>query len=488
MAKTPAPPAYRCTECGTTSLRWIGRCPECQAWGTVAEAGAVSRKAMTAGPVSALARPIAELDAEEAKARPTGVGELDRVLGGGLVPGSVVLLAGEPGVGKSTLLLDVARTFAASGAGRALIVTGEESPAQVRLRAERTGALHEELYLAAENDLAALLGHVEQVKPGLLIVDSVQTISTDTVESASGSVPQIRAVAAALIAVAKQRGMATVLVGHVTKDGSVAGPRTLEHLVDVVLHFDGDRHSSLRIVRASKNRYGASDEVGCFEMREDGMVGLADPSGLFLSSRTTAVPGTCVTVTVEGRRPMVTEVQALVNRTTGTSGRRAVNDLDSARVSMLLAVLSRHGRIPLMEYEVYAATVGGIAADEPAADLAIALAIASAARDSAIPAPLCAIGEVSLSGDVRRVGNLGKRLVEAARLGFTHALVPAAHWGESVPTGAESIKVIPVETLSDALSYLARIGNSVPTQRRTATRNEGRRALVTELRAVPSRT
>lgn len=445
------------------------------------------RRAVVAGPISSPARPIGELDAEEAKARPTGVAELDRVLGGGLVPGSVVLLAGEPGVGKSTLLLDVARTFSASGAGRALIVTGEESTAQVRLRAERTGALHEQLYLAAENDLAAVLGQVEQVKPGLLVVDSVQTVSTDSIDSAGGSVPQIRAVTAALIAVAKQRGMATVLVGHVTKDGSVAGPRTLEHLVDVVLHFEGDRHSTLRIVRASKNRYGASDEIGCFEMREDGIVGLADPSGLFLSARTVAVPGTCVTVTVEGRRPMVTEVQALVNRTTGSAGRRAVSDLDSSRVSMLLAVLSRHGRMPLLEHEVYAATVGGIRADEPAADLAIALAVASAARDTAIPAPLCAIGEVSLSGDVRRVSNLGKRLVEAGRLGFTHALVPAAHWGEPVPAGAESIKIVPVETLADALSYLARIGSSVPTQRRTTVRNEGRRALVTELRAVPAR-
>jgi DNA repair protein RadA/Sms len=284
------PSAYRCAECGATAPRWLGRCPECQAWGSVAEFAAPVRT--RAAPVRQKARPIGELDPDDARARPTGVGELDRVLGGGLVPGSVVLLAGEPGVGKSTLLLDVARRFAAGGQ-RALIVTGEESPAQVRLRAERTGAVHEQLYLAAENDLGALLRHVDDVAPGLLVVDSIQTISTGSVEGGTGGVPQIRAVAAGLIAVAKQRGMATVIVGHVTKDGQLAGPRVLEHLVDVVLHFEGDRHSSLRLIRATKNRYGPADEIGCFEMHEDGIAGLADPSGLFLSERTTAVAGTC---------------------------------------------------------------------------------------------------------------------------------------------------------------------------------------------------
>ncbi|HEY3632590.1 MAG TPA: DNA repair protein RadA, partial [Jatrophihabitantaceae bacterium] len=268
MTKPSRTAAYRCSECGATSLRWVGRCPECQAWGTVAEAGGGPTKTVKAGPVQRPARPIGELDPDDARARPTGVGELDRVLGGGLVPGSVVLLAGEPGVGKSTLLLDVAHRFAAGGQ-RALIVTGEESPAQVRLRAERTGAVHDLLYLAAENDLAAVLTHVNDVAPGLLVVDSIQTMSTDGVDSATGGVPQIRAVAAALIALAKQHGIATVIVGHVTKDGSIAGPRVLEHLVDVVLHFEGDRHSSLRLIRATKNRYGAADEIGCFEMRED---------------------------------------------------------------------------------------------------------------------------------------------------------------------------------------------------------------------------
>jgi DNA repair protein RadA/Sms len=456
--------AFRCTECGTTSLRWVGRCPECQSWGTVAEAGTRVR-AVKPGPVQRPARPIAELDADDARARPTGVGELDRVLGGGLVPGSVVLLAGEPGVGKSTLLLDVAHRFAAGGL-RALIVTGEESPAQVRLRAERTGAVHEALYLAAENDLGAVLTHVNDVDPGLLVVDSIQTISTDSVDSATGSVPQIRAAAAALIAMAKERGIATVIVGHVTKDGAIAGPRVLEHLVDVVLHFEGDRHSSLRLIRATKNRYGAADEIGCFEMREDGITGLADPSGLFLSERSAAVAGTCVMVGIEGKRPLVTEVQALVARTsTGGTPRRSVTDLDSGRVAMLLAVLTRHGGIAFGEHEVYAATVGGLQATEPAADLAVALALASAARDAPLPQTLCAIGEVSLSGDVRRVGDLDRRLAEAARLGFTIALIPAGQ-----AAAARGVQTLSVATLVDALARVFSLPSRLDVPRRPVLR------------------
>jgi DNA repair protein RadA/Sms len=470
-ASRAAKAAYRCTECGADALRWVGRCPECQAWGTVGEVGASTRRAVTPGAVSRPARPIGELSPDEARARPTGVGELDRVLGGGLVPGSVVLLAGEPGVGKSTLLLEVAHRFAAGGE-TALIVTGEESTAQVRLRAERIGAVDPRLYLAAENDLGALLTHVADVSPGLLVVDSVQTISTDTIDGAAGGVPQIRAVAAALISMAKERGIATVLVGHVTKDGAIAGPRVLEHLVDVVLHFEGDRHSSLRLVRATKNRYGAADEVGCFEMREDGMVGLTDPSGLFLSDRSRSVAGTCVTITVEGRRSLVTEVQALVNKwPPGGNPRRAVSDLDSSRVAMLIAVLIRHGRLPLGELEVYVATVGGIAANEPACDLGIALALASAVRDLPIPPTVCAIGEVSLSGDIRRVPNLGRRLAEAGRLGFTTVLVPAAHAGEALaPGGVEGVRTVPVATIVDAMASIETLARRGGAPRRAVLR------------------
>ncbi|MGN6606073.1 MAG: DNA repair protein RadA [Jatrophihabitans sp.] len=450
---TARKPAFRCAECGTAVPRWVGRCPECQAWGSIGETGPVARAAVVPGAVTRPARPIGQLDPEQARAQRTGVGELDRVLGGGLVPGSVILLAGEPGIGKSTLLLDVAHRFAEAHGRPALIVTGEESTAQVRLRAERTGSLHPELYLAAENDLAAVLTHVDTVGPGLLVVDSVQTISSESCDGAAGGVPQIRAVTAALIGVAKTRGLATVLVGHVTKDGGIAGPRVLEHLVDVVLHFEGDRHSSLRLIRATKNRYGAVDEVGCFEMREDGLAGLPDPSGLFLSERSTAVAGTCVTVTLEGKRPMVTEIQALTTPGHGGSPRRAVSSLDSSRVAMLLAVLMRHDdKVRYGDQDVYAATVGGIAAHEPAADLAVALALASAGRDAPIAPTLCAIGEVSLAGDVRRVPALDRRLAEAARLGFTAALVPASSVGEVVSPVVAGMRTIPVATIDDAIT------------------------------------
>ena len=337
--------SYLCDVCGHNPPKWVGRCPDCGSWGSVVEAAATTPalKLVTARRSSEPARPIATISVEAARARPTGVDELDRVLGGGLVPGGVVLLAGEPGVGKSTLLLDVAQQWAvrADDVGPALVVSGEESAAQVRLRAERIGALHERLYLAAETDLGAVLGHLDEVKPGLLVIDSVQTFSASGSEGVAGGVTQVRAVAAALSAVAKERGIATVLVGHVTKDGQVAGPRVLEHLVDVVLQFEGDKFSSLRMVRGLKNRFGAADEVGCFEMHERGITSLADPSGLFLTRYAEPVPGTCVTVAMEGRRALVTEVQALIGAEVQGSPRRTVSGLDSARLAMVLAVLER---------------------------------------------------------------------------------------------------------------------------------------------------
>jgi DNA repair protein RadA/Sms len=359
---------FRCGECGWAASKWVGRCGECQAWGTVEQVGARAH-GVTSGPVSTAARPIVEIQVGQATARPTGVDELDRVLGGGMIPGGVALLAGEPGVGKSTLLLDVAAKAARSGI-TTLYVTGEESVAQVRLRADRINAVNSALWLAAENDLSAVLGQVDEVKPGLLIVDSVQTISTTEAEGAAGGVTQVREVAQAVIRVAKERGIATVLVGHVTKDGSVAGPRLLEHLVDVVLSFEGERHSTLRLVRATKNRYGPTDDVGCFELTDDGITGLVDPSGLFLARHPEPVSGTCVTVTLEGRRPLVAEVQALVTSTTQGNPRRTSSGLDSARTSMVMAVLSRRARLPLNNSEVYAATVGGVQLREPSVDLA----------------------------------------------------------------------------------------------------------------------
>jgi DNA repair protein RadA/Sms len=416
-------PAYRCEDCGLEVAKWVGRCPECQAWGTVLEAGARPGLTVVAGPVSAPAQPIADIPAQGAQHRPTGEPELDRVLGGGLVPGSVVLLAGEPGVGKSTLLISTAAKIAQSGA-RCLVVTGEESAAQVRLRAGRIGALADDLYLAAETDLAAVLGHIDAVAPQVLIIDSVQTISSAAVDGSAGGVAQVREVASTLIRLAKSRGIATLLVGHVTKDGAIAGPRTLEHLVDVVLSFEGDRHSRLRLVRTVKNRFGPADEVGCFDLHDDGIVGLADPSGLFLAHGATPVAGTCVTVTMEGRRALVTEVQALIGEPQSVTPRRATSGLDSARVAMLLAVIERHLDLKLSDREVYTATVGGVRLSEPASDLALALAIVGARGNWALPAGVVAIGEVGLAGELRPVSAVRARLSEAARLGFTVAIVP----------------------------------------------------------------
>lgn len=419
-----ARPAHRCTECGYASAKWVGRCPECQAWGTIQEIGtATPLRAVAAGPVTAPARPIAEVELAGARAVPTGIGEFDRVLGGGLVPGAVLLVAGEPGVGKSTLLLEVAHRVAASN-GPALVVSGEESAGQVRLRAERIGALHDRLYLAAETELSAVLSHVEQVNPTLLVLDSVQTVRSPG-DGTDGGATQVRAVASALTGVAKSRGMTTILVGHVTKDGAIAGPRTLEHLVDVVIAFDGERHSTLRLVRATKNRFGPADEIGCFEIGDGGVVGVPDPSALFVSRRAAPVPGSCVTVTMEGSRPLLAEVQALVASSSGGgSPRRAVSGLDGQRVAMVNAVVERRGGVKLADADVFAASVGGVRIAEPAADLALALAIASAARDRALPAGIIALGEVGLSGEIRRVGGTGRRLAEAARQGYTVALVP----------------------------------------------------------------
>ncbi|MEU3272800.1 DNA repair protein RadA [Saccharomonospora sp. NPDC006951] len=448
--------SFRCAECGLEVAKWVGRCPECQAWGTIEERGEsrppIARVA--AGAPSAPARPIAHVDIESSRAAETGVSELDRVLGGGLVPGAVVLLAGEPGVGKSTLLLEVAHRWAerAGKAAPALYVTGEESAGQVRLRAERTGNVHERMYLAAESDLGAILGHVDDVKPGLLIVDSVQTMSSPQVDNAPGGVTQVRAVTAGLVALAKERGLPIVLVGHVTKDGSVAGPRVLEHLVDVVLHFEGDRHSTLRMVRGVKNRFGAADEIGCFELRDDGIVGVPDPSGLFLNRHAEAVPGTAVTVTVEGKRPLLGEVQALVGRSTLNQPRRAVSGLDSSRVSMVLAVLEKRGRIQLGDKDIYTATVGGMKVTEPAVDLAVALAVSSAFTDTALSPRLVAIGEVGLAGEVRRITGVGRRLAEAVRLGFTHALVPPDPG--PLPEGIQTLEVGDLAGALHAVKYV----------------------------------
>lgn len=456
--------SYVCTECGWTSPKWLGQCRECRAWGTLEEfieapgsdapiASGVAPARARVVPPAVEARPIGEVSAEEARARPTGVGELDRVLGGGIIPGAVVLLAGEPGVGKSTLLLDVAAKAAAAARRRSegpvLYVTGEESASQVSLRAERIGGIDPALLLAAETELGALLGQVEATGPSLLVVDSVQTIASAQIEGSAGGVAQVRAVAGALIAVAKERGIPVLLVGHVTKDGGIAGPRVLEHLVDVVCQFEGDRHARLRLLRAVKNRYGPTDEVGCFDLGERGIIGLADPSGLFLSAARSEVPGTCATVTLEGRRPMPVEVQALVAGGTAGSPRRTTSGVDHSRVAMALAVLTARMRVDTSGSDVYVSTVGGARAVEPAADLAVALAVVSAARDLPTPAGLVAFGEVGLTGEVRATVGIQRRLVEAARLGFDRAIVPLA--GSEELRAVTGMRVLPVGHLGEAV-------------------------------------
>jgi DNA repair protein RadA/Sms len=433
--------------------KWAGRCPNCQAWGSLSEVGAtrtILRK-VTAGPVTAPARPIGEIDASQVSARPSGVAELDRVLGGGLVPGGVVLLAGEPGVGKSTLLLAAAHAWARTHRTPALIVTGEESSAQVRMRADRMGTIHPNLFLAAETEMSAVLAHIDAVAPGLLILDSVQTVSMSEVDGSAGGVTQVRAVAAALTAIAKERSIACVLVGHVTKDGAIAGPRVLEHLVDVVLHFEGDRNSPLRLIRGVKNRFGPADEVGCFKMVENGIVGLTDASGLFLSGRKLHIPGTCSTVTMQGRRPIPVELQALVGAADSEGPpRRTLSGLDASRAALVLAVLHRLGGVNVAKREVLAATVGGVKVVEPGADLPLAMAVWSSVRDIPLAPGLIMFGELGLSAEIRPVQNMERRLAEAARLGFDHAVIPA---GGDVQRPA-GMRVDRVEDLGAAMRAL----------------------------------
>ncbi len=449
--------SYRCSECGWETVKWVGRCGECQAWGSVAEVGAVTSRT-AAGPVSAPAVPIGQVAVKESIARTSGVPELDRVLGGGLVPGAAILLAGEPGVGKSTLLLEVAAQTARLR-HRTLYITGEESAAQVRLRADRTGGVHDELYLAAETDLGAVLTHIEDVRPTLVVVDSVQTIGASGIDGVPGGVTQVKEVSAALIRVAKTRNITMVLVGHVTKDGSIAGPRVLEHLVDVVLHFEGERNSRFRMVRAMKNRFGPIDEVGCFDLSSDGIAAVTDPTGLFVEHHSQDVSGTCVAVTMEGRRPLLAEVQALVTPSPLERPRRTVSGVESSRVDMVLAVLQRHCRLKLHGSDVFAATVGGAKLHDPAADLALAVAIASSHLGVPPPRGVIAIGEIGLAGELRRVRDLPQRVAEASRLGFKVAVAPRDRSGANAREAprarlVDGLEVIEVDDVFGALLTL----------------------------------
>lgn len=378
---------------------------------------------MTAASVAVSAQRVRDIRTDRAKHRTTGVAEFDRVLGGGFVAGGAILLAGEPGSGKSTLSLQVADLSAKAGY-TVLYITGEESREQIKLRADRIGANADDLFIADEQDMSVALGHIEEVSPDLIVVDSIQTMASPDIEGRAGGVSQTVEVASVFTRLAKAQGIPLILIGQVTKDGNIAGPRSVEHLVDTVLHFEGDKNSTLRLLRTVKNRYGPADEVGCFEQTADGIREIEDPSGLFLGERDEPVPGTCVTIVVEGKRPLPAEIQALVAQSNMPNPRRGQSGLDNARFNMLLAVVERHGKIRLYDKDVWGATVGGMKIAEPSADLALALAIASAASDAPLRGDVLALGEVALSGDIRPVPDIERRLAEAGRMGFRTALVP----------------------------------------------------------------
>jgi DNA repair protein RadA/Sms len=458
MPKARAPrTVFRCQECGGTAPKWVGRCPACEAWGTLAE----EREAPTTGggrllPPASRPVPISEVDVAQWQPRLTGIGELDRVLGGGLVPGSVTLLGGEPGIGKSTLLLQAVASIAADGA-TVLYVSAEESTQQVRVRAERLGALSPTLYLASETALPHLIAALDEVQPAVLVVDSIQTVFDPELGSAPGSVSQVRECAARLVAEAKARGLATVLVGHVTKDGGLAGPRVLEHVVDTVLAFEGDRHHALRLLRASKHRFGATDQLGLFEMTGSGLEGVPDPSRLFLADRRHGVSGSVIVPTMEGHRPLLVELQALVTRSSLASPRRSAQGIDGGRAALLLAVLGERAGLPFDGVDVYALAVGGVRVVEPGADLALALALASALVGRPVPSDLVVCGEVGLGGEVRQVAQCERRLAEAARLGFDRAVVPRSSPGDDV-----DIELLRVESLAHAIDLVGLAPDSAP--------------------------
>jgi DNA repair protein RadA/Sms len=442
---------FACTECGAQQPKWMGRCPECGSWSTLVEerVGEAGSGAPAAAPAAG-AKPIrlAEVDAAGAPRIPTGLAEVDRVLGGGFVPGSVVLLAGEPGVGKSTLALQIAAGLAPRAV---LYVSGEESPEQLRLRADRLPALPAGLAVLAETSADALLAPLRELAPELVVVDSIQTLRSPQVESAPGSVAQVRECAALLAAEAKRTGAVLVLVGHVTKEGAIAGPRVLEHLVDVVLHFEGERSHAFRLLRARKNRFGSTQEVGVFDMRDAGLEAVCNPSERFLAERRSGAPGSCVAPIVEGTRPLLVEIQALVAPAGYGTARRTPIGVEDARLSLLLAVLDRRAGIDLLSRDVYVNAVGGVRISEPGADLAIALAVASSRLDLPLPADAAACGEVGLLGEVRRVARTDLRVREAARLGFGRVLVPE---GVAAAIEVPGVSLVPLADLASAVAWL----------------------------------
>jgi len=447
---------YTCTECGGSTPKWQGKCPHCGAWNTliegVAESPAANRNRFASlAPASEVAV-LADIEAAEVPRTPTGIGELDRVLGGGIVEGGVVLIGGDPGIGKSTLLLQALDGLQRAGVPT-LYVTGEESGAQVALRSRRLGLDSSQVKVLAEIQLEKIQATVAAQQPAVAVIDSIQTMYSDQLTSAPGSVAQVRECAAHLTRAAKAGGTTIVLVGHVTKEGALAGPRVLEHMVDTVLYFEGDTHSSFRLVRAIKNRFGAVNEIGVFAMTERGLKGVANPSAIFLSQHSEPVPGSCVLVTLEGTRPMLVEIQALVD-SGGPSPRRLSVGLERDRLAMLLAVLHRHAGVACMDQDVFVNAVGGVRISEPAADLSVMLAIASSLRGRALPKGFIAFGEVGLAGEVRPAPRGQERLREAAKLGFSVAVVPKANAPKGAPRELEGLTIHPVERIEEALEVV----------------------------------
>ncbi len=455
---------YACNECGGTNPRWLGKCPHCGAWNSlvevVAEAPATSKNRLSSGPKglapSAELAVLSEIEAADVARTPTGLSELDRVLGGGVVEGGVVLIGGDPGIGKSTLLLQALDALQRSNLST-LYVTGEESGAQVALRSRRLGLEQSQVKVLAEIQLEKIVATLDAHRPAIAVIDSIQTLYSDQLSSAPGSVAQVRECAAHLTRAAKASGVAIVLVGHVTKEGALAGPRVLEHMVDTVLYFEGDTHSSYRLIRAIKNRFGAVNEIGVFAMTERGLKGVANPSAIFLSQHSQPVPGSCVLVTLEGTRPMLVEIQALVD-SGGPSPRRLSVGLERDRLAMLLAVLHRHAGVACMDQDVFVNAVGGVRISEPAADLAAMLAITSSLRGKALPQGFLAFGEVGLAGEVRPAPRGQERLKEAAKLGFSVAVVPKANLPKksdaALTKALEGMRIFPVERIEEALEVV----------------------------------